>query len=521
MKKSIISALILVFSLTLVACGGGGETPSDATATITGANDITITVGDTFEPLSGVTATDSVDGPITEIEVVGNVNTNEPAVYTVTYKVTGSDGKEVTVSRKVTVQAATAEPTTITIMHGAPYEVDPFHESFSGTKQKDRQDLQRAVEAEYNVKVVYKAYPANAPWGPDRVQAIVQSSVSNNHLADIYWTTSDWTQALASQEAIVPVDDYMETTGANIHQSYRNVGKYKDQIWAFNEGNLTVDVGLYYNMDLVSSLGVANPTDLYLAGEWNWTKFQTWATQVQAAMSGLGDDMYPLGGMFSSYAESMVPLNGGSLINATTGRVSFTQNPALQTYDFLTQLNTAGLFEPSAQYDSGSPLWQSGKVAMHPGSLWFVKADARWGGLPFDLGFVPFPKADAFTGDYTSPVSGVAVYNVASGMSAEKEALVFEVWNELQLWRTEAELELDFEISLLQKFDDEASVEAYLEIYNKTYLELMGAIGISPYDVESGWRRNINIAIREGNSRTVVMSIAPTYEAKLEEYLAN
>jgi hypothetical protein len=49
----------------------------------------------------------------------------------------------------------------------------------------------------------------------------------------------------------------------------------------------------------------------------------------------------------------------------------------------------------------------------------------------------------------------------------------------------------------------------------------MGAIGISPYDVESGWRRNINIAIREGNSRTVVMSIAPTYEAKLEEYLAN
>ncbi|PKK86386.1 MAG: hypothetical protein CVV63_04420, partial [Tenericutes bacterium HGW-Tenericutes-8] len=289
MKKSIISALILVFSLTLVACGGGGETPSDATAAISGANDITITVGDTFEPLSGVTATDSVDGPITNIEVVGTVNTNEPAVYTVTYKVTGSDGKEVTVSRKVTVQATTAAPTTITIMHGAPYEVDPFHADFSGTKQKDRQDQQRAVEAQYNVKVVYKAYPANAPWGPDRVQAIIQSSVSNNHLADIYWTTSDWTQALATNEAIVPVDDYMDTFGANIHESYKKVGTYKDELWAFNEGNLTVDVGLYYNTNLVSSLGVENPTDLYLAGEWNWTRFQTWATQVKTAMSGQGD----------------------------------------------------------------------------------------------------------------------------------------------------------------------------------------------------------------------------------------
>ena len=99
---------------------------------------------------------------------------------------------------------------------------------------------------------------------------------------------------------------------------------------------------------------------------------------------------------------------------------------------------------------------------MHPGNLWFVTADNRWGGLPFELGFVPFPKADSFTGAYTSPVSGVAVYHIASGMSAEKEALVFEVWNALQLWRTDSKLKSDFELTLMTKFDDEIYVEAYL-----------------------------------------------------------
>lgn len=517
MRKVFLSILLLVFATMLAACGNGGGGNEPATASISGANDITITVGDTFNPLDGVTATDSVDGAITNIQVTGTVNTNAPAVYTLTYKVTGSDGKEVTVTRKVTVQGQAVEPTKIVIMHGAPYEVDPFHAEYSGTRQQERQALQRQVEAELNVIVEYKPYPANAPWGPDRVNAIIQSSVSNNHLADIYWSTSDWIQALAKAEAIVPIDKYMATTGSKIHQSYQKVSMFQGELWAFNEGNLTVDSGLYYNADLVANLGVANPTQLYLDGEWTWTRFETWAKQVKTLMANGQEEMYPLGGMPSAYAESMIPLNGGTLINSVTQRVAFAQNPALQTYDFLNSLYTQGLFETSPQYDAGSPLWQAGKVAMHPGNLWFVTAPNRWGGLPFELGYVPFPKADAFTGAYTSPVSGVAVYHVASGMSAAKEALVFQVWNELQLWRTDAELKSDFELTLMTKFDNEIYVEAYLEVYDKVYLELINALGISAYS-EQGWRRNVNLAVREGNARTLMDGIKPTYDAALEAY---
>ena len=409
-------------------------------------------------------------------------------------------------------------PTEIVIMHGAPYEVDPFHANFTGTEQLAKQQLQREIEERLNVAITYKAYPYNAAWGPSRVTAIINSSIAGDQLADIYWSNSDWIQALAKGDAIVPIDQYLSTTGSHISNSYLEAGTFQGHNYGFENGNLTVDVGLYFNASLVAKLGVDNPTQLYLDGEWTWSRFDTWATQVQTMLSAQAEDMHALGGMLSFYAESMIPLNGGRLINTSTGRVAFAQNPALETYTFLNSLYTKGLFELTPQYDAGSPEWMAGKVAIHPGSLWFVNADNRWGTIAFELGFVPYPRSDSYVGDYASPVSGVEIYHVASGMTQEKEALVFQVWNELQLWKTETQLRDVFELSLLTKFDDEMYVEAYLDIYDKTYLDLCNAIGISPYS-ENGWRRNVNLAIREGTARTVMDQIKPIYDVALETYL--
>jgi fructooligosaccharide transport system substrate-binding protein len=539
MKKLIGFLLMFALFFGLAACNGGETDPTEqtqptGTASITGVTPVTVTVGDEFDPLDGVSATDTESGDITaDISVTGAFNLSTAGNYTITYKVTGSDGIEVTVNRVITVLTAEGcpvnqekvngicvpiAPTQIVIMHGAPYEVNPFHASYSGTEQLTRQQLQREVEERLNVEILYRAYPANAAWGPDRVNAIIQSSVAGDHLADIYWSVSDWIQGLVNGDAIVSIDQYLTTHGSNIHESYLEVGSFRDHVYGFGSGKLTVDAGLYYNADLVASLGVENPTDLFLDGQWTWSKFDQWATQVQTALTAQGDDMFALGGVLAFYAENMIPLNGGSLINRNTGRVAFTQNPALETYAFLNTLYTKGLFELAPLYDAGSPQWQAGKVAMHPGNYWFINADNRWGNIAFELGFVPYPRSDTFTGEYVSPISGVAVYHIASGMTPQKEALVFQVWNELQLWQTEEEMELSFELSLISRFDKEEYVEAYLAIYDKVYLELISAIGISQYG-ENGWRANVNGAIREGTARTVMDQIKPIYEAALETYL--
>jgi len=556
MKKLMLYLVIFMFVFALTACKQTDndddiectapqvledgvcvdvEVNEDA-AVISGVPEVSLTVGDAFNQLDGVTAIDEIDGDITsDIIITGELDLDAVGNYTITYTVTDSDGNVSSVTRSIIVVSVAGcaihyeliddvcvkeAPEVITIMHGAVSQVDPFLEDYSGTEQLDRQAQITLIEEELNVDIVFEQYSPSAAWGPSRVTSIIQSSVSGDHLSDLYWIASNWIQQLVMGDAIASVSPYMVEHGGNLDESYIEIGSYQDEVYGFGTGQVQISYGLYYNADLVENLGVENPTELYLAGDWNWTKFETWATEVQTQLSAQGDDMYALGGIMSYYAQNMIPLNGGSLINSQTGRVAFTQKPALDTYDYLTNLYNKGLFELSPQYDAGSPEWMAGKVAMHPGELWFVSASNRWGSLPFELGFVPFPVADDFAGEYISPVNGVALLVMASGMDPEREELVFQVWNEIQLWKTDEELASDYELILLTKFDKEIYIEAYLEVYDKIYFDLISAMTISAFSADS-WNLNINGGIREGTSRTVVDQIKPIYEAALDEYLGN
>lgn len=70
------------------------------------AEDKTLTVGDSFDVMAGVTALDKEDGDLTDkIEVINNtVDTSKAGTYTVTYKVTDSNGASVTKAITITVK---------------------------------------------------------------------------------------------------------------------------------------------------------------------------------------------------------------------------------------------------------------------------------------------------------------------------------------------------------------------------------------------------------------------------------
>jgi len=71
---------------------------------INGAENITIKVGDSFDPKSGVIATDKEDGDITsKIVITGSVDTSKAGEYVLTYSITDSFGNNTTMTRKVTV----------------------------------------------------------------------------------------------------------------------------------------------------------------------------------------------------------------------------------------------------------------------------------------------------------------------------------------------------------------------------------------------------------------------------------
>lgn len=491
------------------------------TASISGVSNVLISKDVAFNVMDGVSATDTVDGDLTSsIVVTGSVDISIAGNYILTYKVTGSDGNEVVKSRTITVTESVGEPTVIRIMHGAPYEVDPFHEAFTGDKQEERQAQELFVENMLNVDIRYVPFPAEAAWGPGRVSSIIGWSTTDNHQAEIYWIQTDWLGQLVNAGAIAPIETYLDTYGQDLDDSYIEVGSFQKTAYGFMPGVLTVDTGLYYNAELVQELGVANPTQMYLDGDWNWSALETWATSVQTALTPEGEGWYALGGNIAAWAEQMVPLNGGSLINSRTNTVAFHQQAALDTYEYLSGLWDAGLYEPLGTYDQGTLDWQTGKVAMHPGQLWFINADNRWGTIPFELGWVPFPMNDDYTGGYKSPLSGVAIYGLASNMEAEKEALVFQAWNALQQSQEENPLTPyeGFELVLAQRFDKEIYVEAYMQVYDKVYLDLIGGLGISQWTVGS-WNVEIAAGIKDKSFRTRVNSIKATYTAALNDYL--
>ena len=84
----------------------------DNTAPTISANDVTLNVGDTFDPLANVTATDKEDGTITLTKdniIANDVDTSKAGTYHVTYKVTDKNGASAEKTITVTVKQNTGD----------------------------------------------------------------------------------------------------------------------------------------------------------------------------------------------------------------------------------------------------------------------------------------------------------------------------------------------------------------------------------------------------------------------------
>jgi len=76
---------------------------------IEGADDLILAVNERFRPKRNVTASDNVDGDVTEqLKISGTVSTDKVGVYPVTYSVQDAAGNKRTLIRKVTVKDTTA-----------------------------------------------------------------------------------------------------------------------------------------------------------------------------------------------------------------------------------------------------------------------------------------------------------------------------------------------------------------------------------------------------------------------------
>lgn len=419
----------------------------------------------------------------------------------------------------------TPAPEEIVIMHGAVHEIDPRHPNYSGREQGAKLKKLEEVEKDLNVKVTFKAYPPSAPWSDKRAEYIINQHITGQAEADIYWVTTQWLGMLVEANAIVPISrSWQREYGKNVDKSYLDASTMRGQEWGFGPDALSGDQGLFYNDALRKTWDLEDPVELWNKGEWTWSKFEQFADA--AKNKAVAEGTAVLGSHPSLYAANLIPLNGGSIASLKDQRIGMADTEASETYTYLERLYSKGLFETDPNYDKGSTAWGNGQVLFHPGSLWFVKADNRWGDYDFvkqgHIGVVPYPMPDGSDkSKYVKPLGGEAIYTIASNpKNKAKEELSYRVWNEIQLWATDEEGEDTFRDVLDGIFSDPKWVDVYMETSKNVYFDIHEDIGISSYQPDA-WQSRVNAGIRNGDTISRLSEILPTYQKAMEDYFAS
>ncbi|MGL4740656.1 MAG: glycosyl hydrolase family 18 protein [Sarcina sp.] len=117
----------------------------NAKPVISGTSNKEIKIGDKFDPMAGVTATDKEDGDLTsKITVTGSVDINKAGTYKLTYSVTDSNNQTITSERTITVIDNTAPPTnTDPVLNGVSdkeIKVGDKFDAMAGVTATDKED---------------------------------------------------------------------------------------------------------------------------------------------------------------------------------------------------------------------------------------------------------------------------------------------------------------------------------------------------------------------------------------------
>ena len=134
---------------------------SDTTApVISGVHNQTINVGDSFNPMNGVSATDNVDGSVT-VTVSGSFNVDAAGTYTITYRATDKAGNTTTENMTLTVEdvVVVIPDTTRPVISGVHNQTITVGSSFnpmSGVSATDDVDgnVSVTVSGDYDVDSV-------------------------------------------------------------------------------------------------------------------------------------------------------------------------------------------------------------------------------------------------------------------------------------------------------------------------------------------------------------------------------
>ena len=282
-------------------------------------------------------------------------------------------------------------------------DINPFLEKYSGIDKSYKQQAWREIETSFNCKISVKAYPEEAPWGPNRVTWIKENAMNNLSQCDFGIVAAAWLSDFVKSNAAINTTDYFNAFGKKqIEPSLREAGMISNKLYVVSPGLPETKVypykGLFYNMKLLRKYNLESPAKLFNEDKWTYEDFVNYCIQAQAVMGETEDGKeYVMSGASSIIWNGMVNAAGVKLADKTTISLNFTHTYSLEAARALHEIYAAGAWDPDnmTSVDESVTSFQDGRALFQGGEYWFVRADNRfpaekWG-PDTAYGYVPFP----------------------------------------------------------------------------------------------------------------------------------
>lgn len=289
-----------------------------------------------------------------------------------------------------------------------------------------RIDQMEKVKKKYNINIEF----INIPF-EEYMDNLTASILAGEPLADM--------AVMEFKRAIVPVKEGMVlplsefTTGiSDVNNEQRLVTKLPPlggDDYAVMKGHLTTVVGIHYNRAIFRDLGLEDPQELYLRGEWTWEKFLEIARAATRDVDNDGvNDYWGTSGWPADMIRHFAAANDATFASADDFTEGITDPKFQEAAEFIQRIvNVEGVHKVKSGNKTDwneTRTWKDGDVAMA------IMYDWDLGDVEFEFGVVPVPKGPSGTGKWTFANTSLNGWFMPKGV--EDPAIVYQIFEELQ-----------------------------------------------------------------------------------------
>lgn len=293
--------------------------------------------------------------------------------------------------------------------------LDPNHvDDVTGEYTMNEADRQaalaglQAIKDELNVEFEFIQY------AEDTRTELLTSVLAGDPVCDIavLWNGSEST--VLAQNVLQKLDDYVGLFQDDETSWLLDEALFGHYYLLDNDMDYVPYFPLVVNLTLLDAVDVQNPMELYLEGNWTWSKFEEILTAVKAYYSNVAapadaghyDTVQAYETDFRFAALAAMYANGSGIYR--DGAIAADSDESIEAVQFIEKLRTAGLLTDCGLYDDGFvPRWCEGGDDFGRGATvfsdvpnWSISGYASsCGDRGESIAIIPWPRADRLSAD--------------------------------------------------------------------------------------------------------------------------